>query len=358
MFKKILFILIGITSLVIFCQKSPKEMTWLDGFPKDFAAHDKVMMVDFFDEGCAPCMRLLGETFTDPNVVDFCQKNLVTYKVHAWWEENKPIREANQVYGIPTLIFFNPKGEEIERLVGFRDADTFIREVTDILNGKGTYLSLKKQYETEPDNMDVLYQLALKESKIGRKGDANSHALWEKLMENSEPGSPREEEAELHYRTGILWAEEHPEGLIDFMNKIDNKEYIMDALHSLTDYYNYQKDTTLEVKYTQKYSDYIMQHPEIMDTLGTISAMNGYAWRMTELNQNLDDALVKIDYAVSLFPANIDTSFKVAVVDTKAEVHWKLGDKETALRLTDECLKDTPNDGYLIKKRKAILGED
>lgn len=358
MSKKHLRIFAGIISLFVFCQKSSKEMPWLDGFPKNFAAHDKVIMVDFFDEGCAPCMRLLGETFTDPKVVDFCQKDLATYKIHAWWEANEPIREANKVYSIPTLIFFNQNGEEIERLVGFRDAETFIREVTDIIGGKGTYLSLKKQYEAEPDDMEVLYQLALKESKIGRKGDANSHALWKKLMENSEPGSSKEMEAELHYKTGILWAEEQPEGLIDFMQKIDNPACMLDALHSLTDYYNYKKDTTLEIQYTQQYTDYIMQHPETMDTLKTISAMNGYAWRMTELSQNLNDALVKIDYAVSLFPADIDVHFKVAVVDTKAEVHWKLGDKETALKLTDECLKETPDDEYLINKRKAILGEE
>ena len=79
------------------------------------------------------------------------------------------------------------------------------------------------------------------------------------------------------------------------------------------------------------------------------NAMNSYSWRMTELKQNLEDALIKAKMGVEL--ANED--MKPMILDTQAEVEWLLGYKEAALHSIKEAIKlDAENEYYLSQLEK------
>ena len=54
------------------------------------------------------------------------------------------------------------KGEELDRITGFRPPDRFISTIKPILAGK-SYGALKKKAKKEPDNLEVAVELGKKE---------------------------------------------------------------------------------------------------------------------------------------------------------------------------------------------------
>ena len=51
------------------------------------------------------------------------------------------------------------------------------------------------------------------------------------------------------------------------------------------------------------------------------NVLNSYAWRMAELEINLEDALVKVQKAIVL---TINDPKQANIIDTEAEIFWKL----------------------------------
>ena len=74
---------------------------------------------------------------------------------------------------------------------------------------------------------------------------------------------------------------------------------------------------------------------------------------MSELELNLEDALIKVDTALSL----IEETHKSYpnVLDTKAEVLWKLGEIDAAIDIIDEALKINPNSEYYKTQKEKFI---
>ena len=83
------------------------------------------------------------------------------------------------------------------------------------------------------------------------------------------------------------------------------------------------------------------------------SFLNSYAWRMTELNKNLDDALIKADEALILIDNTIPQYPNI--LDTKAEVLWKLGNIEEAVKIIQEAIDIDPSSEYYKAQREKFL---
>ena len=66
------------------------------------------------------------------------------------------------------------------------------------------------------------------------------------------------------------------------------------------------------------------------------STLNRYAWRMTELNTELKDALIKIDKALNLTDKT-DPSYP-QLLDTKAEVLWRMDLFDDAITIINEAI--------------------
>jgi len=352
------YLLVIITALkIITCNAQQQTgITWIEGFPQDFSKDNKITMVDFYDKGCPPCVRLMKETFTDKRVIEFIQSNLTCFKFYAWAKENKPTQEKYKVYGIPMLVFFDSKGNEIERLSGFIPPDKLLIELNRIKKGENTYLSLKEQYSKEPNNPEIVYHLAFKEANIGRKGDDNSQILWKKLSEVSVPDSYYSDYAKLNYYTGILWANKQSTDLVVFLDSLVNDSLKLIGFKDVLNFFRYdKKDTVSEIKYYKKYSDYIINNKTTLSPSVLIDFLNGYSWRMTEFNQNLNDALEKINYVVSILPDNTVALDLAGKLDTQSEVLWKLNRNVDALMIVDRCIKLLPDNDYLKEKRQKII---
>ncbi len=88
-------------------------------------SQNKLEMIFFGSDSCPAC-RKQKEVFTDAQVINM-SKNFV------------PIAGSQQlagqygIRGIPTIVFTNSHGEEVFRLVGYRDSDTLVKEMQQTL---------------------------------------------------------------------------------------------------------------------------------------------------------------------------------------------------------------------------------
>src|SRR4051795_975781 len=81
---------------------------------------------DFYTDWCAPCKKLDETTWKDQGVRTWLSEAAICLKVDA--EKDEALAEQYRVNAYPTLLLLRPDGTEIDRLVGYRDAQTFLAD--------------------------------------------------------------------------------------------------------------------------------------------------------------------------------------------------------------------------------------
>ncbi|SHG39727.1 thiol:disulfide interchange protein DsbD [Fodinibius roseus] len=97
------------------------------------ASKDTPVVLDFTADWCVPCLELDRITFTDPEVIAALQPyrtikvDLTDYES----AESEALRKKFGVAGVPTIIFLDDEGNEIEgaRIVGFVNAEEFLKRI-------------------------------------------------------------------------------------------------------------------------------------------------------------------------------------------------------------------------------------
>ena len=83
-------------------------------------------VVEFSAQWCLPCVEMEGSTFLDPGVVLDSQRfSMLQGDVTEASPENDLLLEQFGVLGVPTIIFYDRRGNEVDRVVGFVDAARF-----------------------------------------------------------------------------------------------------------------------------------------------------------------------------------------------------------------------------------------
>ena len=216
--------------------------------------------------------------------------------------------------------------------------------MTRIRDGVNTVPDLLKQLDSDPDNADLLMTLAQKfETMSGLKA---AMSYWEILfsLENVEPL--------MHSTAALKMALFHstenndPETLVSFINNETSTEVLPQAFNALKNYYRTAKDTVNEADVYRRYVDF-------MSSIDRVDSgfLNGYAWRMTELNLNLENALERISQGIDLFTGEEKAREKAQTMDTKGEVLWKLGRIDEAVAIMDECIGLQPEDTYYQEQK-------
>jgi thioredoxin 1 len=87
----------------------------------------RVMVMDLGSTGCVPCRMMmpilyeLSKEYNGKVDIQFIDVN-----------EKKIVAEKYRIYGIPTQIFFNEKGKEVYRHVGFFPKDEIIKKLKEM----------------------------------------------------------------------------------------------------------------------------------------------------------------------------------------------------------------------------------
>lgn len=91
---------------------------------------NKPYFIMFSASWCAPCQRIKNELFTNQQIAILSNKNYLAYYIDLESFDGAEINSKFfKVSQLPTIIFFDPKGRETDRAIGYFDGYYFFRKL-------------------------------------------------------------------------------------------------------------------------------------------------------------------------------------------------------------------------------------
>lgn len=106
------------------------RVNWLHSFKEgvEIAQKEgKFLILDFYAKWCTVCKKLDEKTFSNEEVIENL-KNFVLVRIDVS-SRDEELKKFN-VLGIPTVIFLDSKGNELERFSGFKGPEVFLSIIT------------------------------------------------------------------------------------------------------------------------------------------------------------------------------------------------------------------------------------
>lgn len=119
------FLLLACFSIASFTQPQSANVSW-ELAKKQAATEHKLIVVDLYFTGCAPCAQMDAEVFPDPKVKILLETHFITFKSDILKEEiGKKLSMKYGVTGFPTFLLMNAEGKIIDIASGFHSAEQF-----------------------------------------------------------------------------------------------------------------------------------------------------------------------------------------------------------------------------------------
>ena len=245
---------------------------------------------------------------------------------------------------MPTLIFLNSSGILVDRIIGFYNAEDYLDKITNIFNGVDTFLSLKNDYISGHKNIKVLSKLASKcEENFDLELCTNVYSditlINEELVDSK-----------VLFKSRLFFAKRNLDNndnssILELIKKTDDLESLKDAYRTLINYYKKNNQPKNEASIYKTFSDKINTDSDVL---------NGYAWRMGELERDLDKALSAGQRALVIEQI---PNRKSAMYDTVAEVFWKLGQPDSAIWYIDRAIElNESKISYYVNQKQKFMG--
>ncbi|HRE40565.1 MAG TPA: thioredoxin fold domain-containing protein [Ignavibacteria bacterium] len=138
-------------------------------------SENKVLMIDFITDWCVWCIQTDLKVYTNPEIIDFADKNQINWKVDAEKGEGIDLAKKYNVKGFPTIVFVDGDGNEVDRIYGYIPPKDFLTQIQNIAAGKKTIKDLTGIYESNPSDVKANYELGEKLASIGRSDDAKKY---------------------------------------------------------------------------------------------------------------------------------------------------------------------------------------
>ncbi len=139
----------------------------LEEAQKEADKTNKLLFVDGYTSWCGPCKKMSAETFVDKKVGDFFNKHFVNYKLDMEKGEGPDFAGKYGVNAYPTMLFLNPKGDEVHRILGFRASEPFLQEGLKAIDPTGNMALMKSDIEAGKAKPETLLNYALKQAETG-----------------------------------------------------------------------------------------------------------------------------------------------------------------------------------------------
>ncbi|MRT94707.1 thioredoxin domain-containing protein [Ancylomarina sp. 16SWW S1-10-2] len=114
---------------------------------------NKLVFMDCYTTWCGPCKYLSKTIFTQKEVGDFFNKNLVSFKLDCEKGEGPALATKFGISSYPTLLFIDGEGNAVHKLVGGMPAEDLIKGAKAALDPSMRIGTLKAKYES--GNRDV-----------------------------------------------------------------------------------------------------------------------------------------------------------------------------------------------------------
>ena len=273
-------------------------------------------------------------------MISFSKEKFISLKLKPWSDqEDSELFQSMKGRGLPLLVYLNNDGEEIDRIYGYMPPDEYLKKIEDIYNGVNTFLSFKNNFISGSRNSQIISNLSEKcksYSELEFCSEVYSYIIENKLDFDIETVLT----SELIFAKKQLAIDGVTSSLIKLIDISENPEYQKEIYYTLIYHYNNNGDVDAEAKIYKEYSDKFISDANLL---------NGYAWRMTELQLNLEDALMKSTKAIEI---TSDTPEQQAnILDTKSEVLWLLERYDEAISIIKLAIEINPDSDYFKEQK-------
>lgn len=187
MMKKLGFVVLAIVMMQsVFAQKKGIQFIRGKSWNEILAQaqkENKYVFVDAFTTWCGPCKYMSNVVFTDEELGNFFSAKFisVSYQLDSTKKDDELTKrqyaEAAQlvkkykINSYPTLLYFTPKGELMDKLLTACEVETFLAFSKKAINPDSAFYVLKGKFDkgTIKDPSD-LYNLAIEASRLQDKG--------------------------------------------------------------------------------------------------------------------------------------------------------------------------------------------
>jgi thioredoxin 1 len=149
--------------------------------------NEKILLVKATAEWCGPCKAMDRTTWRDVKVVEWVNANGLAIQLDV--DEHPALAESLTITAMPTMIAFR-NGVEVDRVVGFKDAEELLGWVNDVKAGKTQASKLDEKVKAAKEGGGLKgrerYLLA-RELLQGRKFDEATEQyvwMWQNILKD------------------------------------------------------------------------------------------------------------------------------------------------------------------------------
>jgi thioredoxin-related protein len=138
---------------------------------------NKYIFLDCWTEWCGYCKMMDSETFVDPAVMEFMQKNFVSVSRDMERGEGRLLNMKYHPSGYPTYYIFNPQGELCFELTGYMKPQPWIDTLRSALKPEKQHVCTGFSEQLEPGYPDF-YKASFGVSNERKRADSAVAAEW------------------------------------------------------------------------------------------------------------------------------------------------------------------------------------
>jgi len=314
-----------------------EDVTW-STILAEAALRDAPVFIDFYATWCKPCKLLDAMVYNEKEVIAELA-DVVTFKVDVDKPEYFSLKKRFGIDVLPTLIWCDSNGREIDRFTGYRSSTEFLELVRAFRSGADTFLAVQRGYAADPGNAELMLDLA-RRYRI-RGSDTQARVLYMRLMNLREQVDPlttaagmlelaemeleegrRDQTLELAHRAGGLFSERDPGFVVGMCRVADFQGAAGDTLGMLETYRNL---VALDDQ--------------------NVDALVGFARAALLANREFEEATRLALRAVLI------SEMDPAITETLAETYYRRGLYRRAIRWIDQSIERDPQVAYYREQR-------
>jgi thioredoxin-related protein len=398
-----------------------KTSTWAQ-IKAEAKKSNKYIFMDCYASWCVPCKKMDMTIYSQKEVGKYFNEHFISVKiqmdsskgdneeVRSWYKDAVGINQQYRIEAYPSFLFFSPDGELVHRAVGYQEVEDIIALAKEALDPEKQFYGFVEKYRKGEKDYKVM--AAMTQTAKSLRKTALADSLMKDYITNYLPTVKKKE---IYRKENISfiadYALTHPTSYLKQLfvmhgKKVDkimgDNDYsnwlVVHAIHNEEVFPYLPQDTrdhsipdwakinnTIKEKYNSKVANqvvlfgkmnflkgrdwpsytqytvlYIEKYGQHMDPF----YLNGYANDLFLVNDNayvLEKALEWSSRCITILSSkNPVDSFDLSNnLDTKANILYRLGRKEEAIRCEEKAVDIAMqlNNGLLLRTYPKILAK-